>query len=98
MSIENLALSNDVIELLEDLGQTKAPDKNIKVAIATALFTSRSISLGRAAEIAEVALADFISILNHKNIPWNEYTEYGLNLDKAFMNDIVIREPLNLLR
>ncbi len=95
MRIENLTLSHDVIELLEDFGQTKAPDKNIKVAIATALFTSKSISLGRAAEIAEIALVDFISILNHKSIPWNEYTEYDLNLDKAFMNDLVIGEPLN---
>lgn len=88
MGIENLALSNDVIELLEDLGGTKSSDKNIKVAIATALFASKSVSLARAAEIAEVELAEFIKVLQHKNMAWNEYTEDELSLDMAFINDM----------
>lgn len=88
MSIDNLALSNDVIELLEDLGGTKATDKNIKVAIATALLASKSVSLARASEIAEVELAEFIKILQHKNMSWNEYTEDELALDIAFINDM----------
>ena len=88
MSIDNLALSNDVIGLLEDLGQTKSADKNIKIAIATALFASKSVSLTRGAEIAEVPLVDFINLLSHKDITWSEYTESDLMMDKSFMNDM----------
>lgn len=88
MGIENLALSSDVIELLEDLGGTKAADKNIKVAIATALFASKSVSLARAAEVAELEIAEFINILRHKNMAWNEYTEDELTLDMAFISDL----------
>lgn len=92
MRIENLALPSDVIELLEELGQTKNTDINIKVAIAAALFTSKSVSLARGAEIAEVSLAEFIAILGHKNIPWNEYTEHELGLDESFIKEYANEE------
>ncbi|MGL4344904.1 MAG: UPF0175 family protein [Cellulosilyticaceae bacterium] len=89
MGIENLALPTDVIELLEDLGHSKSPDKNIKIAIGTALFASKAVSLARAAEIAEVTLAEFINILSHKNIAWNEYTEYEMDMDMTFISDMI---------
>lgn len=86
MSILNL--DNDVYELLEDLGQSKSPDTNIKIAIATALFTSKSVSLGRAASIAGMAEGDFMELLKNNHIPWGEYDEIAMQLDNSFLKDM----------
>ena len=83
----DLNLSNDLIPLIEDLGLSKSLDGNIKISIAIALFTSRSVSLARAAEIAEMELADFMTLLKNKNISWNEYTEDEFRLDKIAVKD-----------
>ena len=96
MGIEKLkidcALSSDVISLIQDLGLSKSIDKNIKTSIAIALFTSRSVSLARAAEISEHSLSEFIFLLKNKNIPWGEYTENELRLDEAFIKDYIVEE------
>jgi predicted HTH domain antitoxin len=96
MGIEKLkvdcSLSSDVISLIQDLGLSKSIDKNIKTSIAIALFTSKSVSLARAAEISEHSLGDFIFLLKNKNIPWGEYTENELRLDEAFVNDYMEEE------
>ena len=51
------------------------------------LFTSKSVSLARAAEIAGMDLVDFTELLKNKNIPWNEYTEDELRLDLIALRD-----------
>ena len=56
----DLNLSNDLIPLIEDLGHSKSLNDNITISIAIALFTSKSVSLARAAEIAEMDLVDFM--------------------------------------
>lgn len=78
MERTNLALSESVLELLADLGKTNSDEKNIKIAIATALFTSKAVSVARAAEIAEVSLEKYMEVLNSKNIAWCELTEAEL--------------------
>ncbi|WP_446897864.1 UPF0175 family protein [Clostridium sp. LBM24168] len=83
----DLNISNDLIPLIEDLGLSKSLDGNIKISIAIALFTSRSVSLARAAEIAEIELADFMTLLKNKNISWNEYTKDEFRLDKIAVKD-----------
>lgn len=99
MGIEKLkvdcSLPSDVITLIEDLGLSKSIDKNIKTSIAIALFTSKSVSLARAAEISELPLADFMFLLKNKNIPWSEYTEDELRLDEVFIKDYKTEEEEN---
>ena len=89
MEIEKLkvdfSLPSDVVSLIQDLGLSKSIDKNIKTSIAIALFTSKSVSLARAAEISEHSLYDFMFLLKNKNIPWGEYTENEMQLDEAFI-------------
>ena len=82
-------LDNDVYKLLENLGQSKSPDINIKIAIATALFTSKAVSLGRAASIAEMPESDFMEFLKNNHIPWGEYDELAIQLDNSFLNDMI---------
>jgi predicted HTH domain antitoxin len=83
----DLNLSNDLIPLIEDLGLSKSLSGNITISIAIALFTSKSVSLARAAEIAEMDLADFMTLLKNKNIPWNEYTEDEFHFDQNALKD-----------
>lgn len=80
-------LSNDLIPLIEDLGLSKSLNNNITISIAIALFISKSVSLARAAEIAEMDLADFMTLLKNKNIPWNEYTENEFYLDRIALRN-----------
>lgn len=83
----DLNISNDLIPLIEDLGLSKSLNDNITISIAIALFTSKSVSLARAAEIAKMELADFMTLLKNKNIPWNEYTEDEFRPDKIAIKD-----------
>lgn len=83
----DLNLSNDLIPLIEDLGLPKSLNDNITICIAIALFTSKSVSLARSAEIAEMHLADFMVLLKNKNIAWNEYTE-----EEFCMDEIAVKE------
>jgi len=83
----SLDLSNDLIPLIEDLGLSKSLNDNITISIAIALFISKSVSLARAAEIAEMDLVDFMDLLKNKNIPWNEYTEDEFRLDRIALKD-----------
>jgi len=48
-------------------GMEGAPD--VKLALATALFKSGSLSLGRAARVAEVAVTELISHLSRLGVP-----------------------------
>ncbi|AGK96960.1 UPF0175 family protein [Clostridium pasteurianum] len=82
----DLNLSNDLIPLLKELGLSKSLN-DITISIAIALFTSKSVSLARAAEISEMDLSDFITLLKNKNIPWNEYTEDEFHLDEIALKD-----------
>lgn len=93
----DINIPNDLVPLIEDLGLSKSIDENIKISIAIALFTSRTVSLARAAEIAEMALADFMFILKSKRIPWSDYTEDEFYLDEVAVRDIKkeIGENLN---
>jgi len=83
----NLDLPNDLIPLIEDLGLSKSLNDNITITIAIALFTSKSVSLARAAEVAGINLVDFMELLKNKNIPWNEYTEEEFRLDRIALRD-----------
>ena len=83
----NLDLANDLIPLIEDLGHSKSLNDNITISISITLFTSKSVSLARESEIAEMNLVDFMVLLKNKNIPWNEYTEDEFRLDQIALRD-----------
>ena len=53
----------------------------MKRAMAVNLFRRRLLSIGKAAELAEMCLADFMSLLAENNIPITEYTVSDLQKD-----------------
>lgn len=60
-------------ELIDQLGQSAlaslAEPERVRVALAVHLFASEQVSLGRAAELAGYALADFQELLGTLGIP-----------------------------
>lgn len=60
-------------ELMNQLGQSALASldesQRVRVALATHLFTSDLVSLGRAAELAGLPLIDFQDLLNSLGIP-----------------------------
>ncbi|NHC41563.1 UPF0175 family protein [Bacillus sp. MM2020_1] len=89
-----LDLPDDVIQLINELGKGTTVVDSIKTSIAISLFVAKSVSLARAAEIANLSINDFIYVLQIKKIPWSEYTEESLNNDKETIADL-LREKKN---
>ena len=52
---------------LDDEGLLGEP--GVRLALATALYRSESVSLGRGAKIAGIPLADFMQYISHEGIP-----------------------------
>lgn len=58
--------------------QVKVPEsmaeRDVKVAAAIEAFTTRSVSVGKAAEIAEIPIQEFLLELRKRGIPAYPYT------------------------
>jgi len=51
------------------------PDRDVKVAAAVEAFTRDSASLGRAAEIAEIPIQEFLFELRRRGVPAFSYAD-----------------------
>lgn len=85
----SVVIPDDIIPLLDDLAHGDSLDENVRISIAISLFVAKSVSLARAAEIAELSLNDFIYILKFKNIPWGEYTDDDIKEDEITIKDLL---------
>lgn len=82
-------IPEDILPLLDDLAHGDSLDENVRISIAISLFVAKSVSLARAAEIAELSLNDFIYTLKLKNIPWGEYTDEDIKEDEIALKDLL---------
>ena len=82
----SMNLPEDVLYEIDALHPQSQPlERKLKLHLAIGLFVSKDISLGKASQLAEKPLSEFISILNHLNIPAVEYT------DEMYEDDIKFR-------
>lgn len=82
-------IPEDILPLLDDLAHGDSLDENVRISIAISLFVAKSVSLARAAEVAELSLNDFIYTLKLKNIPWGEYTDEDIKEDEIALKDLL---------
>lgn len=82
-------IPEDILPLLDDLAHGDSLDENVRISIAISLFVAKSVSLARAAEIAQLSLNDLIYTLKLKNIPWGEYTEEDIKEDEIALKDLL---------
>ena len=50
-------------------------EREVQAWVALELFRDRRISAGKAAEIADVSLAEFMALTIQHSIPWVDYTQ-----------------------
>lgn len=53
------------------------------------MFVAKTVSLARAAEIAELSLNDFIYTLKINKIPWGEYLDEDIVQDDIAVKDLL---------
>ena len=64
-------------------------NQKVRLAFAINLFTSKTVTLERAAELSGLSLLNFMDVLEEQGIPWGEYTDEHKKQD-----DLVIKKML----
>ena len=75
----------DIIFAMQAMGKPEMVKKKIKIALALYLFQEGSISLGKAAELADMDRFSFIEFLQERGIAAYEYTEKDFKSDQEAM-------------
>jgi predicted HTH domain antitoxin len=77
-----MKLETTLLKSLKAVGLTE-PDDVVRESISLFLFQKRLISIGKAAELANMSLAQFMDLLESLKIPQTEYTQEDLLIDLA---------------
>lgn len=83
-----VTLPEDLIPFLDKISGDSI-DQKVRLAFAMNLFTSKTVTLERAAELSGLSLLDFMHVLGEQGIPWGEYTDEHKKQD-----DLVIKKML----
>lgn len=75
-------LPQDIILAMRGLEDIK---KKLKIALAIILFQEKSISIGKATELAEMSRVRFMEVLREHGIAAFEYEEKDYQKDKQMM-------------
>lgn len=88
----DVKIYSGLLLLLDALAHGNSVSDNVKISIAISLFVTKTVSLARSAEIAELSLNDFIYILKLNKIPWGEYSD-----EDSIQDDITVKDLLKEL-
>lgn len=83
-----VTLPEEIIPFLDKISGDSI-DEKVRLAFAVNLFTSKTVTLERAAELSGLSLLEFMDVLEEQGIPWGEYTEEHKKQD-----DLVIKKML----
>jgi predicted HTH domain antitoxin len=84
-----VSLPEYFVPIFRSMGLGTNLDDSVKLSLAIGLFTRKTVSLAKAAELAGLSLADFIAILQGQNIPWMEYTDEARRMDEIAIDRYV---------
>ena len=74
---------------VKNVGKGEDFHDSLKKSLAILSFTSKQVSLGKAAELAGMTLNDFIHLLTQNNIPSVEYTMEHLEQDLEGVKEVI---------
>jgi len=77
-----MKLDTTLLKSMKAVGLTE-PDNVVRESIAIFLFQKKLISIGKAAKLANMSLAQFMGLLQSLKIPQTEYTQDDLSMDIA---------------
>lgn len=75
-------LPQDIIFVMRGMERPEEVKRKMKMALAIILFQEESISLGKAAELAEVSRVRFMEALKEHGLPSYEYGEKDFERDQ----------------
>lgn len=75
-------LPEDIIFAMRGIEKPEEVKKKLKIALAILLFQEKSISLGKATELAEMSRVRFMEVLKEHNISVYEYGERDFERDQ----------------
>lgn len=75
-------LPEDIIFAMKGIEKPEEVKKKLKIALAILLFQEKSISLGKATELAEMSRVRFMEVLKEHNISAYEYGERDFERDQ----------------
>ena len=78
-------LPQDIIFVMRGMDKPEEVKRKMKMALAIFLFQEESISLGKAAELAEVSRVRFMEVLKEHGLPSYEYGEKDFERDQEAM-------------
>lgn len=78
-----MKLNTLIVKSLKTAGVSSHPDEVVRESIALFLFQKGLISLGKAAELADLGLARFMDLLQSMNIPLAEYGPDDFAMDSG---------------
>lgn len=78
-------LPQDIIFVMRGMEKPEEVKRKMKMALAILLFQEKSISLGKAAELAEVSRVRFMEVLKDHGLPSYEYGEKDFERDREAM-------------
>ncbi|GAK58309.1 hypothetical protein U27_05283 [Candidatus Vecturithrix granuli] len=76
-----LDLPSDVLFALRSFGQPGVIRQKVKTALALLLFQEDAISLGKAADVADMSYGQFLDVLQAHGIAAYDYTEQAFAWD-----------------
>ena len=79
-------LPEDIIFAMRGLEKPEEVKKKLKIALAILLFQEKSISLGKATELAEMSRVRFMEVLKEHNISAYEYGERDFERDQQVID------------
>lgn len=85
-------LPNEFLPVLQHLSKGESVDDVVRQSLSLSLFVERAVSMERAAELSGLSLADFIDLLEKREISWGEYTEEHFEQDQAFIQKRIATE------
>lgn len=75
-----MRLNTSLIKSMKTVGISE-PDDVVQESVALFLFQKKLISIGKAAELSNMGLAQFMELLQSLKIPQTEYTQEDLTMD-----------------
>ena len=79
-------LPEDIIFAMRGIEKPEEVKKKLKIALAILLFQEKSISLGKATELAEMSRVRFMEVLKEHNISAYEYGERDFERDQQVID------------
>ncbi len=70
-----IEIPEDIIFVMKGLEKPEEVKKKLKMALAMTLFQEKTISLGKATELAGTSRIKFMEVLKEHGIPAYEYSE-----------------------